>query len=88
MKKLLLAAALLCMVAPAYADSRCQVQGEAKLGNHECYRNMDGEERHRPAPSPVIPPTATAQCRDNSYSFSAHHSGTCSSHGGVGRWFR
>jgi hypothetical protein len=29
------------------------------------------------------PAGATAQCRDGSYSFSLHHSGTCSSHGGV-----
>jgi|SRR5579862_1007926 hypothetical protein len=32
------------------------------------------------------PPGATAQCRDGTYSFSHHHSGTCSHHGGVARW--
>ena len=32
------------------------------------------------------PPGATAQCRDGTYSFSLHHSGTCSHHGGVARW--
>src|SRR5438093_10753380 len=32
------------------------------------------------------PPGATAQCRDGTYSFSQHHSGTCSHHGGVARW--
>jgi hypothetical protein len=32
------------------------------------------------------PPGATARCRDGTYSFSAHHSGTCSHHGGVARW--
>ena len=32
------------------------------------------------------PPGATAQCRDGSYSFSQHHSGTCSHHGGVATW--
>ena len=31
---------------------------------------------------------ATAQCRDGSYSWSAHHRGTCSGHHGVRRWLR
>jgi hypothetical protein len=29
------------------------------------------------------PPGATARCRDGSYSYSQHRSGTCSHHGGV-----
>lgn len=32
------------------------------------------------------PPGATALCRDGTYSFSQHRSGTCSYHGGVARW--
>jgi hypothetical protein len=32
------------------------------------------------------PPGATARCRDGSYSYSQHHSGTCSYHGGVAGW--
>jgi hypothetical protein len=32
------------------------------------------------------PPGATALCRDGTYSFSKHRSGTCSYHGGVARW--
>jgi hypothetical protein len=32
------------------------------------------------------PPGATAVCRDGTYSYSRHHSGTCSRHGGVARW--
>ena len=32
------------------------------------------------------PPGATARCRDGTYSFSQHHSGTCSHHGGVAVW--
>ena len=32
------------------------------------------------------PPGATAKCRDGSYSYSQHHSGTCSHHGGVAVW--
>jgi hypothetical protein len=32
------------------------------------------------------PPGATALCRDGTYSYSTHRSGTCSHHGGVARW--
>src|SRR4051794_30613511 len=32
------------------------------------------------------PPGATALCADGTYSFSQHHSGTCSHHGGVAKW--
>jgi Protein of unknown function (DUF3761)/Protein of unknown function (DUF1524) len=32
------------------------------------------------------PPGATAVCRDGTYSYSQHRSGTCSRHGGVARW--
>jgi Protein of unknown function (DUF3761) len=32
------------------------------------------------------PAGATAICQDGDYSFSTHHSGTCSGHGGVRQW--
>jgi len=32
------------------------------------------------------PPGATAKCKDGTYSFSQHRSGTCSRHGGVAVW--
>jgi hypothetical protein len=34
----------------------------------------------------TVPPGATARCVDGTYSFSQHHSGTCSHHGGVAAW--
>ena len=34
----------------------------------------------------AAPPGATALCRDGTYSYSLHHSGTCSYHGGVAQW--
>ncbi len=37
-------------------------------------------------PMPPAPTGATARCRDGTYSFSKHHSGTCSRHGGVAMW--
>jgi hypothetical protein len=39
-----------------------------------------------PTSSGPDPSGATARCRDGSYSFSRHRSGTCSGHGGVDRW--
>lgn len=50
------------------------------------YTNVDGHSVHRPSFSSEAPPNATAQCGDGSYSFSQHRRGTCSHHGGVGRW--
>jgi len=32
--------------------------------------------------------SASASCRDGTYSFSTHRQGTCSHHGGVGAWLR
>ena len=34
----------------------------------------------------AAPPGATARCADGTYSFSQHHAGTCSHHGGVAAW--
>ena len=53
------------------------------------YRNVDSVCVHRPVKTQgaAIPQGASAQCRDGSYSFSKHHQGTCSHHGGVARWF-
>jgi hypothetical protein len=61
---------------------------ESDLIEHKSYINKDGNQVHSPAhtKSGKAPEGATAQCRDGSYSFSKHHSGTCSHHGGVGRW--
>lgn len=39
-----------------------------------------------PVGAAASPPGATAFCRDGTYSYSKHHSGTCSAHGGVRRW--
>src|SRR5215472_5453925 len=49
------------------------------------YRNSTGVCVHRPVKTQnsSVPAGATAQCRDGSYSFSQHRSGTCSHHGGV-----
>ena len=47
------------------------------------YKNVNGVCIHRPGHDPT---GATAKCRDGTYSYSRHASGTCSHHGGVLRW--
>jgi hypothetical protein len=47
------------------------------------YKNVSGVCVHSPSNNPT---GATARCRDGSYSYSQHASGTCSHHGGVARW--
>jgi hypothetical protein len=58
----------------------------SKLSNDRHYTNSDGDSVHSPAYSNTVPAGATAQCRDGTYSFSQHHQGTCSHHGGVSGW--
>jgi len=62
---------------------------EQGLSNNNYYMNSSGNEVHSPANSTngSVPAGATAKCADGTYSFSQHHSGTCSSHGGVVQWY-
>jgi uncharacterized protein YraI len=56
-------------------------------GQGRGYINSQGQHIPSPQFSPNGPPKgATAQCRDQTYSFSRSRSGTCSHHGGVARW--
>lgn len=71
--------------APAPSATPAPASG---LSNNNTYVNSDGNTVHSPAftPNGQPPAGATAQCRDGSWSFSQHHSGTCSGHGGVDHW--
>jgi hypothetical protein len=51
------------------------------------YVNVDGNCIHDPETAPGRPAGATALCNDGTYSFSAHHSGSCSHHGGVAEFY-
>lgn len=71
----------LCLQKAAQAD-------EVALQTHSHYINNDGHVVHSPSRSMngQVPAGASAKCRDGTYSFSQHHRGTCSHHGGVGSW--
>ncbi|WP_082778492.1 DUF3761 domain-containing protein [Gluconobacter japonicus] len=55
-------------------------------GGH--YTNVDGKSIHSPSHTTGnrVPAGASAKCGDGTYSFSTHHRGTCSHHGGVDEW--
>lgn len=74
--------------APHHPFHSASQPDEAQLVEHGHYMNKSGREVHSPAHSKngTAPAGASAQCRDGTYSFSQHRSGTCSRHGGVATW--
>jgi hypothetical protein len=65
-----------------------QTDAQPSLSNSSYYVNSTGNKVHSPAytSDDSVPAGASARCRDGSYSFSQHRSGTCSRHGGVSEW--
>lgn len=53
--------------------------------NNNHYVNSSGHLVHSPSCSEEHQ-RRTAECRDGSISYSEHHRGTCSYHGGVAHW--
>lgn len=82
-----LSTTLLLNQAIAKQQTQTELQDEQLIEQGD-YTNSDGQRIHRPAHSKSgeAPEGASAKCRDNSYSFSTHHRGTCSRHGGVAQW--
>jgi hypothetical protein len=76
--------------APSQATEQTATPTESDLASHGHYINKDKEVVHSPSKSVSgkVPSGASAKCRDGSYSFSRHHSGTCSHHGGVAQWIQ
>ncbi|MFS8368399.1 DUF3761 domain-containing protein [Acetobacter oryzifermentans] len=70
------------------APYQYQEPDENQLEEHRHYRNVDGRTIHSPAHTRngQAPSGATAKCGDGTFSFSQHHRGTCSRHGGVVSW--
>lgn len=99
-RRVLLACALAALLAPSLPSARPAVAASAVPASASAsattphlvedghYRNSDGNVVHSPAHTDTgaVPAGASAQCRDGSFSFSAHRRGTCSHHGGVARW--
>jgi hypothetical protein len=79
------AAVALCaaFAGSASASAHVSVSPLCKAGY---YKNVSGHCVRRPTRSASVPRGATAKCRDTTYSFSEHASGTCSHHGGVAVW--
>jgi len=86
MKRFVLAALIGVFVTPVLAWQ--STPDESQLQEHRHYTNHDGQRVHSPAHTRNgrVPTGATAHCSDGTYSFSQHHSGTCSRHGGVAEW--
>ena len=71
----------------ALVAAGCLRPDETDLSRHDCYVNSDGHLVHRPArDNNGRPQGDRAMCRDGTYSFSEHTTGTCSHHGGVEHW--
>ena len=96
MNKLILVVAALLAFGSAQAQyqpspkSQPQSASSVQLIEQGYYTNVDGTSVHRPAHTVnnQVPAGASAQCRDGTYSFSQHHRGTCSHHGGVATWLQ
>lgn len=74
-------------VAPAPPVEHPMPQTTTQTGcTNGTYVNSSGNTVCSPESAPSAPAGATAQCNDGTYSFSQHHSGTCSGHGGVAEW--
>jgi hypothetical protein len=78
---------LLFLLAPPGAASGYSRHRHHHRSSHY-YTNVEGRRVHSPVFTRHAPAGASAECRDGSYSFSQHHQGTCSHHGGVLRWLR
>ncbi|QAY95096.1 hypothetical protein CWB41_04605 [Methylovirgula ligni] len=80
---MLLRAALVatCLLSPVIASAATSCH--ATPGS---YTDVDGDTVHRPVCATTHQEGETAICNDGSHSFSRHHTGTCSHHGGVAEW--
>jgi Protein of unknown function (DUF3761) len=75
------------LIAAAVATAATGLASPPAHSEPPCYiSKISGDCVPDPEPAPAPPPGWHAQCRDGTYSFSEHHSGTCSGHHGVQQW--
>lgn len=82
-KRFLMVAAILAL---CFSGSFATEDSSGRECKNGAYINSSGKRVCKPEKDNSPPAGATAQCRDGSYSFSQHRSGTCSGHGGVAIW--
>jgi hypothetical protein len=83
---LILALALAGVSSTASAKGHHHHATTTSAPGDDYYTNVSGHRVHRPVHASSAPSGASAHCGDGSYSFSEHHQGTCSHHGGVSTW--
>ena len=86
MQHLRIALVLACLALSAPIAAAQQQPGDCGT-----YTNRQGQTVPRPCGDvrhEQPPRGATAICRDGEFSYSQHHGGTCSGHGGVSRWLK
>lgn len=74
-----------CRTSSSSSPARTTVAPAPKPAAAPGRSNASGASGERVNDNPI---GAIAQCRDGSYSHSAHRAGTCSRHGGVVKWFQ
>ncbi len=82
--------------APAKTSSTVRAPKPAKTSAPSTTAAEPAEPEPAPAPATKTPTktatgsaaNATAKCKDGTLSYSKHHSGTCSHHGGVAEWYK
>ena len=84
MKWLFAALALAAVAIPATSEARQHRYSYSASSGY--YTAKSGDRVRRPVRAARAPARASAQCRDGTWSFSESRRGTCSWHGGVGRW--
>ncbi|WP_349256069.1 DUF3761 domain-containing protein [Sphingomonas sp.] len=85
-KAIFTALALVAVTAPSISDARHYRHDYRYPATSGYYTARSGDRVRRPVRAARPPAGASAQCRDGSWSFSESRRGTCSWHGGVGRW--
>ena len=79
----------LALMSPAAVEARRPDHAYQQTNSYDgggYYTARSGHQVRRPVKASRSPRGASAQCRDDSWSFSESHRGTCSHHGGVSRW--